>query len=75
VYNSNTSAYFTSTEVFNKWLLSFNVGAGINLSQKTKFPFSIGYHFNYGIGSVTKKSFGKQHLVSSLLYLKIPLKK
>jgi hypothetical protein len=75
VYNSNSAAYFTDRAIFNKLLFSFNAGAGIDLAQKTKLPFSIGYHFNYGIGSVTKKSFGKQHLLSSLVYLKIPLKK
>jgi hypothetical protein len=75
VYNSNSAAYFTDRAIFNKLLLSFNTGAGIDLAQKTKLPFSIGYHFNYGISSVTKKSFGKQHLVSSLVYLKIPIKK
>ncbi len=75
VYNSNSAAYFTDKAIFNKLLFSFNTGAGIDLAQKTKIPFSIGYHFNYGIGSVTKKSFGKQHLVSSLFYLKIPFKK
>ncbi len=75
VYNSNASVYFTGKEVFNNLLFSFNFGAGINLSQKSRLPFSIGYHFNYGLGSVTKKPFGNQHLVNSLLYLKIPLKK
>ena len=75
VYNSNSAAYFTDRAIFNKLLLSFNTGAGIDLAQKTKLPFSIGYHFNYGISSVTKKSFDKQHLVSSLVYLKIPIKK
>lgn len=75
VYNSNSAAYFTNSAVFNKLLLSFNAGAGIKLAQKTKHPVTIGYRFNYSIGSVTKKGFGTQHLVNSLLYLKIPFKK
>ncbi len=75
VYNSNSSGYFTDRAIFNKLLFSINAGAGIDLAQKTKMPFSVGYRFNYGIVSVTKKSFGKQHLVNSLLYLEIPLKK
>ncbi len=75
VYNSNSSAYFTDREVFNKMLLSFNSGAGIHVGQKTKLPFCIGFNFNYGVVSVTKKTVGKQHLVNSILYLRIPFKK
>jgi Outer membrane protein beta-barrel domain len=75
VYNSNSSAYITDKSIFNKVLLSVNIGAGINLAKKTKLPFSIGYQFKYSIGSVTKTTFGKQHFVNSLLYLKIPIKK
>jgi Outer membrane protein beta-barrel domain len=75
VYNSNSGAYFTDAAVFNKLLVSFNAGAGINLAQKKKLPFSIGYQFKYSAGSVTKNDFGKQHFVNSLLYIKIPFKK
>jgi hypothetical protein len=75
VYNSNSSAYFTDAAVFNKLLLSFTAGAGINLAQKKKLPFSIGYQFSYTASSATKTAFGKQHLVNSMLYVKIPFKK
>ena len=75
VYNGNSAAYFTNSAVFNKLLLSFNAGAGIYLAQKTKRPLSIGWQFKYSISSAAKESFGKQHLVNSLLYLKIPFKK
>ena len=75
VYNNNSAAYITDKSIFNKALLSTNIGAGINLAKKSKLPFSIGYQFKYSIGSVTKKEFGKQHFVNSLLYLKIPFKK
>lgn len=75
VYNSNSATYITDKSIFNKTLLSINIGAGINLAKKSKLPFSIGYQFKYSIGSVTKATFGKQHFVNSLLYLKIPVKK
>jgi hypothetical protein len=75
VYNSNSGAYFTDAAVFNKLLLSFTAGAGINLAQNKKLPFSIGYQFGYSTSSATKKVFGKQHFVSSILYIKIPFKK
>jgi Outer membrane protein beta-barrel domain len=75
VYNSNSSAYITDKSIFNRALLSVNIGTGIDLAKKTKLPFSIGYQFKYSIGSVTKTTFGKQHFVNSLLYLKIPIKK
>ncbi len=75
VYNSNSGAYFTDAAVFNKLLLSFTAGAGINLAQNKKLPFSVGYQFGYSTGSATKKVFGKQHFVNSMLYVKIPFKK
>lgn len=75
VYNSNSAAYITDKSIFNRVLLSINMGTGINLAKKTKLPFSLGYQFKYSIGSVTKTTFGKQHFVNSLLYLKIPIKK
>ncbi len=73
-YNGSKAAYFTDAAVFNKLLFSLNAGAGIYLAQKT-FPFSIGYRFNYNLNSVTKQTFGKQHLLCSMLYINIPLKK
>lgn len=75
IYNSSRSVYFTDNDLFSKFLLSFNAGAGINLAPKSKMPFSIGYQFKYGVGSIVKTTFGKQHLVTSVVYLKIPLKK
>jgi Outer membrane protein beta-barrel domain len=75
VYNSISSAYFTDGAVFNKLLLSFTAGAGINLAQNKQLPFSVGYQFGYSTSSATKKVFGKQHFVSSMLYVKIPFKK
>lgn len=75
VYNSNSSAYITDKSIFNRAIFSVNIGAGIILAKKTKFPFSIGYQFKYSIGSVTKTTFGKQHFVNSLLYFKVPIKK
>ncbi|CAN5737063.1 hypothetical protein BH10BAC3_BH10BAC3_34060 [soil metagenome] len=73
-YNGSKAAYFTNTAVFNKLLFSFNAGAGIDLARKV-FPFSIWYRFNYSLNSVTKQTFGKQHLLCSMLYINIPLKK
>jgi len=75
VYNNNSSSYITDAAIFNHLLLSANAGAGITVLQKSKFPFNIGYQFKYGIGSVVKPSFGKQHFVNSLFYLKVPFKK
>jgi hypothetical protein len=75
VYNSNSRAYFTDRVVFKKLLLSFTAGAGINLAQNKKLPFSVGYQFGYSASSATKKVFGKQHFVNSMLYIKIPFKK
>ena len=74
VFNGNRAAYFTTKNIFNKFLLSMNIGVGIDLAQKSKLPFTIGYQFKYGMGSIIKSPFGKQHFVNSLLYLKIPLK-
>ncbi len=75
VYSGNTAVYFTNKDVFNKLIVSFNIGAGINLAAKTNFPFSIGYQFKYSAVSATQKYFGKQHFVNSMLYVKVPLKK
>ena len=75
VYNGSTGIYFTNKDIFNRVLLSFDMGAGINLAQRSKLPFSIGYRFKYGVGSIVKNSFGEQHFVCSRLYLTIPLKK
>ena len=75
VYNSSASSYITDDAIFNRLLLSAQGGLGINILQKSKLPLSIGYQFKYGIASVVKKSFGKQHFVNSMLYLKVPLKK
>jgi Outer membrane protein beta-barrel domain len=75
IYSNGSASYFTDAAIFNKLLLSFNAGAGINLAQNKKLPFSIGYQFKYSAGSVIKTDFGKQHFVNSLVYIKIPFKK
>ncbi len=75
IYSNGSASYFTDAAIFNKLLLSFTAGAGINLAPKTKLPFSIGYQFKYSAGSIIKTAFGKQHFVNSLLYIKIPFKK
>ena len=74
-YNSRSAAYFTSKDIFNKLSLALNAGIEFQLAKKTKFPFGLGYRFNYGIGAVTKKDYGKQHLVNSMVVLKIPFKR
>ena len=74
-YNNRSAAYFTSKDIFNKLSLALNAGIEFQLAKKTKFPFGLGYRFNYGMSAVTKKDYGKQHLVNSMLILKIPLKK
>lgn len=75
VYNNNLSIYFTDKKIFNRFLLSFNLGTGINLAQNSKLSFSIGCRVKYDIGSIIKAPFGKQHSLNALLYLKIPLKR
>ena len=75
VYSGSNAAYFTSKKLFNKLIISFSIGAGINLGAKTNFPISIGYQFKYSVVSVTQRYFGRQHFVNSMLYVKIPLKK
>lgn len=75
IYNSSSNAYFTNEGLFNKILLTVNAGAGNDLSKNTKLPFSVGYRFSYSIGSATKTTYSKQHLLNSLLFLDIPLKK
>jgi hypothetical protein len=75
VYNSISQAYVSDKNIYNKISLSVNAGLGTTLAQKTKFPFTLGFMFKYGAGSLVKNSFGKQHLVSSLFYLRIPIKK
>ncbi len=74
-YYSSTATYFTNKQIFNKLLLSLNVGLGINIFPKSKLPFSIGYQFKYSLNSITKNDFGKEHFVNSLFYLQIRLKK
>jgi hypothetical protein len=75
VYNASSSSYITDEGIFNRLLLSANAGVGINIFKKSKLPFSVGYQFKYTAVSVVKNSFGKQHFVNSLFYLKVPLKK
>ena len=74
LYNSSSSAYFSNPEVYNKLLLSFTAGAGLELNKHKQIPLRLGYRFGYGISSITKASFGNQQLQSSMLYLAIPLK-
>jgi hypothetical protein len=52
-----------------------NAGAGIDRAGISNLPFNLGYRFSYSISSATKKDYGKQHLLNSLIYLDIPLKK
>ena len=75
VYKANQRLYFTDDAIFNRLLLSMSIGAGFNLAEKSKFPFTIGYQFKYSIGSIIKDPFGKQHIMNSLFYLIAPLKK
>jgi len=75
VYNTSSQAYVADKNIYNKLLLSLNAGAGVTLAQKAKLPFTVGFMFKYGAGSLVKKSFGKQHLTNTLLYLRVPFKK
>lgn len=75
LYSGSNAAYLTDKKLFNQLIVSFSLGAGVNLAAKTNFPFSIGFKFKYSAVSVTKKYFGEQHFVNSMLYVKIPLKK
>lgn len=75
VYNSGTATYFTDVSVFNRLLFNITGGAGINVLQKSTIPFSVGYQFKYSVNSVMKSSLSKQHLINSLIYLKVPFKK
>ncbi len=75
VYNRALGGYATNESVFNKTLVSLNLGAGMDLTKLTRLPLRLGYRFQYSLGSVTKPTFGKQHLLNSTFYLDIPLKK
>lgn len=75
VYHGNSRAYLTDEAMFNNFLLSLAGGAGIDLAKKSRLPFSIGYRFSYSISSATKEAYGRQHLLNSLFYLDVPLKK
>lgn len=75
VYKANQGLYITDNAIFNRLLLSMSIGAGFNLAEKSRFPFTIGYQFKYSMSSVIKDPFGKQHIMNSLLYLRVPLKK
>jgi hypothetical protein len=74
-YNSTRDAYFSNSQVFNKWLLSLHGGIGFNFTKSSRPLFSLGYNFSFSTSSTTKAVFGSQHLVSSQLYINIPLKK
>jgi hypothetical protein len=69
------SVYFTDKRIFNKAGLSFAAGAGIDLARITSLPLSLGYRFNYSVSSVTKAPFTKQHLISSMFFISVPIKK
>jgi hypothetical protein len=75
LYDGSTRRYVTDEHLFNKLLLSLNAGAGIDRAGISNLPFNLGYRFSYSISSATKKDYGKQHLLNSLIYLDIPLKK
>ena len=75
VYNTNSLAYVADKNIYNKLLLSLNVGAGVTLAQKAKLPFTVGFMFKYGAGSLVKNSYGQQHLTNALFYLRVPFKK
>ncbi|MEP6674542.1 MAG: porin family protein [Ferruginibacter sp.] len=75
VYNSGAGFYFTRKDIYNNLMLSLNAGAGIDIGHQSKFPFSLGLRFNYGISSVIKTVYDKKYLSGTLLYIKIPFKK
>lgn len=75
VYSNAVQSYVTSPALYKKISLSVTAGAAIDVNENKKFPFSVGYSFRYGVNSVLKPSFGKQHFVNSMLYVKIPFKK
>ena len=75
VYHGNSRSYVSDEAMFNKFLLSLAGGAVIDLAQKSMLPFRLGYRFSYSISSATKEAYGRQHLLNSLFYVDVPLKK
>jgi hypothetical protein len=75
LYSNTYAAYVNDAAAFNKLNVLINAGAGVNLLLRSKFSFSAGYQFRYGIGAITKTAFGDQHSINHLLYLRIPFKK
>ncbi len=75
VYSNSTGKHYTNKDIFNQLLISLQAGVGVDLAKKTKFPFSIGYRLRSDISSAIKTSVDKQYLNSSIIYLKVPLKK
>jgi Outer membrane protein beta-barrel domain len=73
VYRYDLPAYFTTSQVFNKLMLSLHTGIGY--TNRVGYPFSVGLRFSYGASTFVKKSINDQHLVSSQLFIGIPLKK
>jgi Outer membrane protein beta-barrel domain len=73
VYKPSPPAYISSSEAYNKLLLSMHTG--ISYTNNKGYPFSAGIRFSYGANSFVKKSINNQHLVSSQLFLNIPFKK
>lgn len=75
VYNTSSQVYISSDEVYNKVSLSVKAGIGITPGFKAKQLFTTGISFSYGVGSLVKSSFGRQHAASALIYVRMPLKK
>jgi Outer membrane protein beta-barrel domain len=73
VYKNNPPVYLTSKDAFNKLLLSMHTG--ISYQSQGRLPFSAGLRFSYSATSFVKKDINDQHLLSSVLFLNIPLKK
>ncbi len=73
VYNSSPQLYLSSPEAFNKLL--FSLHTGISYTSQKRYPVSAGLRLSYGANSFIKKTINDQHLVSSQLFLNIPLKR
>jgi Outer membrane protein beta-barrel domain len=63
----------TGKGAFNKFTVSLHTGIGFY--HHTGLPFSAGLRLSYGAIPFTKKYIGNQHLLSSVLFVNIPLKK
>jgi Outer membrane protein beta-barrel domain len=81
VFVNNPEGYVPGNEVikvtgkgaFNKFTVSLHTGIGFY--HQKGLPFSAGLRLNYGAIPFTKKYISNQHLLSSVLFVNIPLKK